>query len=284
MSRNSFHAMGVEIVVGGAGQAAILDDVRRLFHEWDAIFSRFRGESELNRVNANPAEVVLVSETFVRAMRAALAAARATQGLVDPTLGAALIAAGYDRDFAVLRADAQPAGDAVPGTWRSVSLVGRLLSRPPGTLLDLNGVVKSLVVDEARRLLPAGSFVSAGGDLASNGEVVVALPGGGSVRLAAGGLATSGKTRRRWLRGGVQQHHLIDPRSGRPARSCWDEVSVAASSCLAADIAARAAFLLSHDGPAWLDERGLPGRFLVDDAVLENDAWRLAISAEPVAA
>jgi FAD:protein FMN transferase len=284
MSRNSFHAMGVEIVVGGAGQAAVLDDVRRLFHERDAIFSRFRGESELNWVNANPAEVVLVSETFARALRAALAAAKATQGLVDPTLGAALIAAGYDRDFALLGADARPAGDAIPGTWRSVSLVGRLLSRPPGTLLDLNGVVKGLVVDEALRLLPLGCFVSAGGDLATSAEVVVALPGGGSARLAAGGLATSGKTRRHWLRGGVRQHHLIDSRTGRPARSCWDEVSVAASSCVAADIAARAAFLLSRDGPAWLDDRGLPGRFLVDDAVFENRAWRLAMAVEPVAA
>ena len=276
--------MGVEIVVGGAANAAALDDVRRLVHEWDAIFSRFRGESELNRVNASPADVVLVSETFARAIRAALAGARATGGLVDPTLGAALIAAGYDRDFALLEADARPPGDAVLGTWRSVSLAGRLLARPHGTLIDLNGVVKSLVVDEAARLLPAGSFVSAGGDLATSGEVVVALPGGGSVRLGAGGLATSGKTRRRWLRGSVQQHHLIDPRTGRPATSCWDEVSVAASSCLAADIAARAAFLLSRDGPAWLDDRGLPGRFLVDDAVFENDAWRLAMSAEPVAA
>ena len=115
-------------------------------------------------------------------------------------------------------------------------------------------------------------------------EVVVALPGGSSVRLAAGGLATNGKTRRRWLRGGVQQHHLIDPRTGRPARSCWDEVSVAASSCLAADIAARAAFLHSRDGPAWLDDRGLPGRFLAGDAVFENGAWRLAMAVEPVAA
>ena len=183
MSHNSFPAMGVEIVVGGAANAAALDDVRRLVHEWDAIFSRFRGESELNRVNASPADVVLVSETFARAIRAALAGARATGGLVDPTLGAALIAAGYDRDFALLEADARPPGDAVLGTWRSVSLAGRLLARPPGTLIDLNGVVKSLVVDEAARLLPAGSFVSAGGDLATSGEVVVALPGGGSVRL-----------------------------------------------------------------------------------------------------
>ena len=117
-------------------------------------------------MNASPSDVVVVSETFARAVRAALAAARATDGLVDPTLGAALVAAGYDRDFELLGADARPTGRPVPGTWRSVSLTGRLLSRR-GALLDLNGVVKSLVVDEALRLLPERSFVSAGGDLAT---------------------------------------------------------------------------------------------------------------------
>jgi FAD:protein FMN transferase len=283
MSRSAFRAMGVDVVVGTEDHAA-RDAVCRLTHRWDCIFSRFRESSELNRVNASPSDLVVVSETFARAVRAALAAARATDGLVDPTLGAALLSAGYDRDFELLAADSRAAGRPVPGAWHSVNLSGRLLSRPRGTLLDLNGVVKGLVVDEALRLLPDRSFVSAGGDLATNGEVVVSLPGGGAVRLSAGGLATTGRTGRRWLRGGVEQHHLIDPRTGRPARSHWDEVTVAASSCLSADVAAKAAFLLSDDGPGWLDVRGLPGRFLAGDAVLENDAWRLALPSEPIAA
>ena len=283
MSRSAFRSMGVDVVVGAEGDASA-DLVRRLVHRWDCIFSRFREGSELTRVNASPSDVVVVSETLARAVRAALAVARATDGLVDPTVGAALLAAGYDRDFELLGADPRPTGTPVPGSWRSVSLTGRVLSRPRGTLLDLNGVVKGLVVDEALRLLPARSFVSAGGDLATNGEVVVALPDGGAVRLESGGLATSGTTGRRWRRGGAEQHHLIDPRTGRPASSRWDEVTVAASSCLAADVAARAAFLLSEDGPAWLDERGLPGRFLTNGAAFENDSWRLSLSTEPIAA
>ena len=60
---------------------------------------------------------------------------------------------------------------------------------------------------------------------------------GGAVRLVSGGLATSGRTKRRWLRGGVEQHHLIDPRIGRPATSRWDEVTVCGATCLAADVA-----------------------------------------------
>jgi thiamine biosynthesis lipoprotein len=283
MSRSAFRAMGVEVVVGAEDQAS-RDAVRRLVYQWECIFSRFRGGSELNRVNASPCDVIVVSETFARGVRAALAVARATNGLVDPTLGAALLAAGYDRDFDLLGADPRPTGSPVPGTWRSFSLAGRLLSRPHGTLLDLNGVVKGLVVDEALRLLPERSFVAAGGDLATNSQVVVSLPGGGAVRLESGGLATTGRTERRWLRGGVEQHHLIDPQTGSPSRSRWDEVTVAASSCLSADVAARAAFVLSDEGPGWLDERGLPGRFLADGTAFENDAWRLALSSEPIAA
>jgi thiamine biosynthesis lipoprotein len=73
------------------------------------------------------------------------------------------------------------------------------------------------------------------------------------------------------------QHHLIDPRTGRPSTSRWVEVTVAAGSCVEADVAAKAAFLLSADGPAWLDERGLPGRFRGEDEIVVNGAWRDAV-------
>ena len=132
-------------------------------------------------------------------------------------------------------------------------MVGRLLMRPVGLELDLNGVVKGQTVDEAVGLLSGDGFVAAGGDYAGHGEFDVALPGGDSVRVTHGGLATSGTTKRRWLRAGVWQHHLIDPGSGRPAESPWTEVTVSAGTCLQADVAAKAAFLLGPDGPAWLD-------------------------------
>src|SRR5437879_1791827 len=82
--------------------------------------------------------------------------------------------------------------------------------------LDRNCVVKGLAVDAAAQRLDGDGFVAAGGDVAVRGAAVVGLPGGGSLTLRDGGLATSGTTRRRWLRGGDTQHHLIDPRTGRP--------------------------------------------------------------------
>jgi thiamine biosynthesis lipoprotein len=269
--------MGVEVVVGGA-TAEELDAVRRLFAHWDCVFSRFRPDSELCRVNRDPAKVVVLSRLFAHATRVALGAAAATEGLVDPTLGTGIEAAGYDRDFVDV-ADDGPLGTTVPGRWPELRLSGRLLSRPPGVSLDVNGVVKALAVDAALEELSDNGFVSAGGDVATRGGTVVGLPGSGSLRLRSGGLATSGTTKRRWHRDGEVQHHLLDPRTGRPSTSRWDQVTVAAGSCVAADVAAKAAFLLSDDGPEWLDERRLPGRFLVQDEVVVTRSWDEALAA-----
>jgi thiamine biosynthesis lipoprotein len=265
--------MGVEVVVGGAS-AAELAAVARVFHAWELVFSRFRPDSELSRLNRSSAGAMFVSPFFARVLGTALEASAATGGLVDPTLGNAIEAVGYDRDFTDVGDDSRPVGTTAPGRWRDVRLAGRLLTRPVGTAIDLNGVVKAMAVDEAVGLLAGDGFVAAGGDLAARGETTVALPEGGAVRLLAGGLATSGTTRRRWVRGAVLQHHLLDPRTGSPSRSCWTQVTVAAATCLAADVAAKAAFLLGGDGPGWLDARGLPGRFLAGSAVVSNRAWR----------
>jgi thiamine biosynthesis lipoprotein len=279
---SSFRAMGVTVEVGGADRDA-LRRIRALFAEREARFSRFRADSELSRLNSAPAAVAVVSAEFARAVAAALAAARATGGLVDPTLGAALETAGYDRDYDLLPPDAGPPGPPVRSTLRSLRLDGRVLTRAPGTLLDLNGVVKSMAVDDALALLPGPGFVSAGGDLAARGEVTVSLASGETVALRGGGIATSGSSRRRWLRGGRPQHHLIDGRTGRPAESCWTDATVAAGSCLAADVAARAAFLLGAGAPRWLDERGLAGTFLAPYGVTaESATWRAL--AEPLRA
>ncbi len=276
--------MGTDAVVGGAS-AAEAEAIERLFADWEQVFSRFRPQSELNRVNADPTPVVIVSRLFASVLRDALEAAAATNGLVDPTLGGAIVAAGYDRDFTLLPArDSQTPSPPVPGRWRSLRLSGRLLARPPETALDLNGVVKSLAVDASLELLEGDGFVAAGGDVAARGAVAVGLPGGGSLRLRSGGLATSGITVRHWHRGGRLQHHLIDPRSGRPSTSRWDEVTVAAGSCLAADVAAKAAFLLGDDGPGWLDDRALPGRFLEQGELLANDRWRASVDPEAAVA
>jgi FAD:protein FMN transferase len=275
--------MGCVVEVGGAS-AREAEAIERIFQARDRQFTRFHGDSELSRVNRTPHEIVTVSKTFGQMVERALKAASATGGLVDPTLASALEAAGYDRDFDELAPRTGTVRAGAPGRWRAVRMVGRLLIRPVGLELDLNGVVKGQTVDEAVDLLSGDGFVTAGGDYGGRGEHDVALPGGGSVRVMRGGLATSGTTKRRWLRAGSWQHHLIDPRTGRPAHSPWTEVTVNAATCLQADVAAKAAFILGPDGPSWLEGRGLAGRFLTEEGEpVLNRVWQESV-ATPVAA
>jgi FAD:protein FMN transferase len=275
MSVHRFHAMGCEVAVGG-GSVAGNRSIERLFREREAIFSRFVPGSELNRVNASAGRFVATSEIFADTLRTALRAADETDGVVEPGLGASLEAAGYTRDFELLAPDPRPPASAAPGgAWRRFLVVGHRVGVPAGVRLDLNGVVKALAVDDALGLLEGNGFVSAGGDVAARGELTVALPDGDAVSLRRGGLATSGDAKRRWVRADLVQHHLIDARTGRPAESPWAQVTACGATCLAADVAAKAGYLLGANGPAWLDRRGIPGRFLSRDGrVATNAAWR----------
>ena len=266
--------MGCDVVVSGASQSERLA-IEHLFAERDRVFSRFRADSELSRVNAAAGSAVRVSRVFAEMLAVAIGAERESDGLVSPALGAHVEAAGYDADFASLADHDGPALSVEPVRPGAVLLRGRTVSSDPGIRLDLNGVVKGKTVDDAVALLKGEGFVSAGGDLAVRGNMVAALPGGGTVGLARGALATSGSDRRRWLRAGVVQHHLIDPRTGAPSASPWEQVTVCGLTCVGADIGAKAAFLLGHEGPVWLDLRGIPGRFraLASGEIIVNRAW-----------
>jgi thiamine biosynthesis lipoprotein len=231
-------AMGCDVAVAGGDPARVAGVLER----WEEAFSLFRPTSELSRVNASTAGVLSVSSLFASTLETALAVAAETDGLVDPTLC---------------------------GRWREVAVSGRALFRPPGLALDLNGVVKALAVDEAVAALDGPGFVSVGGDLAVRGPVDVALPAAGSIRVVAGGLATSGTASR--------GAHLVNPAAGLPAESRWEQVTASGVTCLAADIAAKAGFILGEDGPAWLDERGIPGRFVAAGGeIVENEVWTSA--------
>jgi FAD:protein FMN transferase len=233
-------SMGCEAVVAGGDPGAVAAVLER----WEETFSLYRPDSELSRVNRSPARVLAVSTLFARALQVSLDVAAGTDELVEPTLGR-----GLDR----------------------VRLAGRMLMRPPGVALDLNGVVKALAVDDAVSRLRGPGFVSVGGDLAVSGPTDVALPAGGAIRVVTGGLATSGTASR--------GSHLVDPRTGRASESCWEQVTASGATCLAADVAAKVGFLLGDRGPDWLDERGVAGRFVGHDGeVVENAAWAGAAS------
>ncbi len=262
----------------------------------DKACSRFRPDSELSMLNSSTGAPQPVSELFADLLAQAIRAAELTDGDVDPTCGDALDAAGYDRDFDELRAAGvavRVTARPVPG-WASVRLDRRrrTVSLDRGARLDLGSTAKAVAADRCAGLIAAklggGVLVSLGGDIAVAGPP----PGGGwqvkvtddhaagpqapgqVVTIAAGGLATSSTTVRAWTAGGRPMHHIIDPRTGEPAVSCWRTVSVAAASCADANIASTASIIRSEAAPDWLAAAGLPSRLVRHDgAVVYTGDW-----------
>jgi thiamine biosynthesis lipoprotein ApbE len=297
-----WRALGTSVVVAvtdadalEAARAAVGLEVDAL----DRACSRFRDDSDLTRLNEAGGLPVVVSPLLAEAIRVALRAARLTDGDVDPTVGGALEAIGYDVDFSAIepdRADFALKHRAAPG-WTNVVITDlpAVVTLPPGTVLDLGATAKALGADRAARAAHAatatGVLVSLGGDIATAGRP----PEGGwpvrvtddhaahleapgqSITVHSGGLATSTTTLRRWQRGGLRVHHIVDPRTGAPADSPYRTISVAAASCVDANTASTAAIVRGRSGADWLESTGLPSRLVTHDGVVVHlNRWPVA--------
>lgn len=250
----------------------------------DRVCNRFRADSEISLLRRGTGTPVRVSPLLADVLDVALRAAYLTDGLVDPTVGAAMEALGYDRDFAAVPADG-PAitSTPAPGWWRiGWDRVRRTLLLPRDVVLDVGATANAWAADRASgRIadeLGCGVLVGLGGDVAAAGQA----PAGGwrvrvgddhtrpdpdvgqSVVLSSGGLATSGTARRRWRRGGRLLHHIVDPFTGAPADREWRTVSVVADSCVDANTASTAALLFGSAAPGWLEQRGLAARLVTE--------------------
>jgi len=265
----------------------------------DVQASRFRADSELSWLHRAYGgrfplreRLFLLSDGLAEAIGVALAAARWTGGLADPTVGAALIALGYDRDFAAIGQvpDEAPAAPVPAPGWELVLLDGPLLRLPENVRLDLGATAKGVGSDRAVRAVMSatghngGVLVSLGGDIAVDGTPpkdgwpVTVTDGpehAGSpctqlIRLTGGAVATSSVTCRRWRRGGQELHHIVDPRTGRPADGPWRTVSVAAATCADANAAATAAMVAGPHAEDWLASTGLPARLVRHDGQVHH--------------
>jgi thiamine biosynthesis lipoprotein len=264
----------------------------------DLACSRFRDDSELSRLQQGEGRREgVVSPLLAQALATALRAAELTGGAVDPTVGEAVRAAGYDVDFDSVAADGAPLRltvAPVPG-WRRVRLLPatRRVEIDAGVEVDLGATAKALAADIGAAAGRAamghgGVLVSLGGDVAVAGDppeegwhVQIAedsraaiTPDGETIAIRSGGVATSSTTVRRWRRGGVELHHIIDPSTGLPAAGPWRTVTVVAGNCVDSNIAATAAIIHGASAVAWLDGARLPAR-LVDQrgAVTRVGGW-----------
>ena len=251
MNEGTFRAMGSDVKwSGGADCGARLE---RWFEEVESCCSRFRDDSELSRLNRNPAGEVTVSPLLRRVLAAAQQAHELSGGHVDPTILDALEAAGYDRDLPFARRAPLPPPTA-SRDWTDVVLLDRSIRRPPGLRIDLGGIAKSWTAWNALDLLEGPCFVDAAGDIALRGPWVVGVEHDGDVVTAlavdGGGVATSGTDRRRWTGG----HHIIDPATRAPAKTDVVAATVIADDTPTAETVARTIVLLgAWHGLGWAE-------------------------------
>jgi FAD:protein FMN transferase len=241
MERHVFRAMGTEIELLGHGG---FDLAEQEFHRLEAVLTRFRPESELSRLNRDGA--IDASRDLLRVVELAIDARERTDGRFDPTVHDALVAAGYDRTFAEVGDGAL--GEPRPAGGDVRSRDGRI-ELGTGVQLDLGGIGKGYAAERAAELLALAGpcLVNAGGDIAVRGGAWLVGVEQTTLELADGGLATSGRDRRTWVRSGREQHHLIDPRTGAPAETALLRVTVVAADAVEAEVQAKNVFL---GGPA----------------------------------
>ena len=287
VQRESWRALGTgaHVLVAGGDIAAAIAAVREVLSEVDLAYSRFRPDSELSQINADGGRTRRVSPLLAAAIATSLRAAALTDGRVDPTVGRAMRAVGYDDDFGRVRTRTDPITirlEPIPG-WQVIRFDSRArtIGVPKGVEIDLGSTGKALASDLAAAAAFAamgqgGVLVSLGGDIAMAGDV----PAGGwrilvaedsdtppasdgeVIALHDGAIATSSTTVRTWRRGEIALHHLIDPHTGVSVESPWRTASVVAATCVDANTAATAAIVRGASAAKWLDGLGLAARLV----------------------
>lgn len=287
--QHNFRAMNTDIHFSmiAPKQRYLVRLVEESFRYFEQLLSRFRADSELSHFNNCRQPVFVASPDFYTAVEAAIWSAQQTSGLYDPTIITYLEEAGYNCTFEAL-SNPQPlnensgrefstgpanSSDGLPAAadYRQISLepFTRTINRPAGLRIDLGGMGKGWTVDRVvDELCGRGHFLlNAGGDLYAYGtpdanrgwQVHLAHPhimgkNYATLTLDRHGLATSTTAKRRWVKNGILQHHLIDPRSGRPAKTDVVSVSVVAGRVFTAEIYAKVALILGiEQGLAFLE-------------------------------
>ena len=273
-----FRAMGSDMLVilqsDSKSAQNVLQDVPSWFEEWEQSLSRFRLDSELSRLNRTFDQPVGVSTALWEVFQTAVWADEFSNGLVTPTVLDALLDAGYDLPFDELSREQfgmLPQPEHHPLSLIVADSKNQTITLPKGVRLDFGGVAKGWAAQQAmERLREFGPcLVNAGGDIAVSGPHADGSPWQIGISdpfhigndfdtlfVKQGGVASSGKDRRKWKRNGLLQHHIINPNTGLPVETNVLRVTAVAPNVIEAEAAAKTAFILGKErGLAWLEEQ-----------------------------
>ncbi|RPA57296.1 FAD:protein FMN transferase [Gordonia oryzae] len=259
--------------------------------ELDSVASRFRPDSELSRTNRLAATEALrdrdrttlaVSPELAELLTVALRVEDMTDGLVTPAAGAALVAAGYDADLDVVRrrGPTTEPGRPQPISTPRIMLTGCRVTLPVGTQLDLGSSAKAYAAQRSANRIAeyvgGGVLVDLGGDIGCAGTPpcdgwrIGVRDWTGRTRQAVcvhanQAFATSSTRVRTWQYGRRAVHHIIDPRTGAPARTPWAQVTCMAADTVLANAASTAAVIAANKALEWLARRGIPALLIDHD-------------------
>jgi FAD:protein FMN transferase len=263
-TRHAFTAFGgaaCEIVACDIAEDAVSAAVAETY-AFEAQLTRFDSRSELSRFNRTAGHYVPVTPLLEALLHAALDAYVLSDGLVNAACHHALVAAGYDATIASVRrrteaSRAHPHGP-VPPLPEVLEVRNGEARLAVGCAVDLGGVGKGWLADALCERFD-NAVVNLGGDLRARGDGregvgwSIGLCDGRAIYARDAGVATSGTSGRHWVGG----HHLIDPRTGRPAYTDAAAISVVAGDAFTAEVLAKAACVLGSDDAApWLHNHG----------------------------
>ena len=277
-------AMDTVMTAAVYGSADALDAVEAETYRLDALLAAQKDDSEIAAAN-DGAEVV--SEETAALLRQALEIAAETNGAYDPTVYPLMRAWGFTDGNYRVPADAEL--DALLQTtgWTEVSVDGTTASLPEGFALDLGGIGKGYAAGRCKEILKAHGVTSAllslGGNVSALGSkpdgtawtVAIENPDGGAylgtVQITDQCVVTSGGYQRYFEQDGVRYWHILDPETGKPARSGMKSVTIVSADDTLADALSTALFVMGPERAAdfWRVHRAEFGAvWLTDDGRL----------------
>jgi FAD:protein FMN transferase len=277
------------LVIHGGGEH-LLDQGEARLRDLEAKWSRFLPDSDITRANRAAGTPVEVHTDTIAVVQRALDGWRQTGGRFDITMLPALVENGYTHsELSSVAAPTVPGRVVGLSGWVMVDAAMSTITVPATSAIDLGGIGKGyaadLVADELMAAGATGVLVNLGGDLTVRGEPSddvswflgiedpTATPNHVALlRVATGGVATSGTTVRRWTTpDGETRHHLIDPTTSRPSTIATLTATVLASDCATAEVYATAAMMLpAPEAVAMLDRFGLAGLVVGTDGAVHR--------------